>query len=453
MIRGGVRGSLALLVVVLLSVALTGCLPNRPGAAVDWLKGQAGVASTEVLYADNGEFQSSGTVRGELDPKLDDAGLAKLVAAVRDYLSSHDQVGIRLGRDGVDFWVYTDSGVTEQSIPIWKSVSDVDGVASGVVAGTSIHVRTLRTDAFGVLAFLEGVGTELRLEAMADQRAIAADTKEDSSSDDSHFAIDTVSLEWKSGCTPTDQERALAESFFTSNVLGAYLTLCSGFDLYYGSDTSLATAVPDLYDQLAAADLLDFPVSAHQAVGQFNDGHLVAVTPGDPAAFALLPAFEVPGTPTVNYTLAADRSLDVTEYGTPTATLLGIVSASPVAASLPSIRIEGDTSAISGTLAQLTDMLTQVTALVATSDIFTNVELGPTTGSLALSSGVGEDPDVVAAAQALRASGAWSGRTFAVTYISMQVNIVDGVATLGDPNYTDPHVVQGFVDAWNATAG
>ena len=63
---------------------------------------------------------------------------------------------------------------------------------------------------------------------------------------------------------------------------------------------------------------------------------------------------------------------------------------------------------------------------------------------------MGEDPDVVAAAQALRASGATVGRTFAVTYIAAQVNIVDGVAALADPNYTDPQVVQAFVDAWNA---
>ena len=60
------------------------------------------------------------------------------------------------------------------------------------------------------------------------------------------------------------------------------------------------------------------------------------------------------------------------------------------------------------------------------------------------------DPDVVTAAADLRASGAWQGRVFTVIYLSTQLSITDGVATVGDPNYTDGHVVQGFVDAWNA---
>ena len=60
------------------------------------------------------------------------------------------------------------------------------------------------------------------------------------------------------------------------------------------------------------------------------------------------------------------------------------------------------------------------------------------------------DPDVVTAAADLRASGAWQGRVFTVIYLSTQLSITDGVATVGDANYTDGHVVEGFVDAWNA---
>jgi hypothetical protein len=231
------------------------------------------------------------------------------------------------------------------------------------------------------------------------------------------------------------------------------LTFCSAFDLYFTRDASLATLLPALYSEVATAGLLDLPVTAHQIVDSAPDGHLVSVTPGDPASLAVLGAFEVPGAPALYYTLRSDRSLDVVEYATPTADLLALVSASPTAATLPLIHIEGDTSSIDGTLAELPGMLEQVTALAATSDIFTNVELGPTTGVIYLNSPVATDPDVVAAAAALRASGAWVGRAFTVGYISMSLTITDGVAVLDDPSYTDPHVLEAFIAAWNATAG
>ncbi len=454
MTRRPARAALATLVVFLLGMGLTACVPDRPGGAVSWLGGQSGIVHAEVLADNSGEFQSSGLVRGELAPNLSDTQIAGIAGAVRDYLASHKQVGIRLGRAGIDFAVGSDPVATKSVIALWNDVAKVPKLVNAVVFDGGIHARVLRPDAVTVLASLDNFGVDITLEAMTDAAAIAHDTTKDDFFGDTIFDIDSLALDWPHNCRPTGGERSLVESLFgRPEVGGGLLRLCSGFDIYYRVDASLATYVPALYTDLNNDGLLAFPVTVHQIVASAPDGHLVTVAPADPAAFGVLAAFETDAAPALYYTLAGDSSLDVTEYGTPTAELLGLVSASPTAASLPSIRIEGNTSAISGTLGTLALMLEQVTALVATSSIFTNVELGPTTGSLSLDSPVATDPDVVTAAQALRASGAWLGRAFTVSYISTSLTIVNGVATVDNPDYTDPHVVNAFVAAWQATAG
>lgn len=451
---GPLRAAVAALTVVLLGVALTGCVPDRPGDAAGWLRGQAGIVDVQVVANHDGEFQSSGISRGELAPDLSDERLASLIKSVEGYLASHDQVSIRLGRDGIDFTVSTDDENTTIAVDLWRKVATVPQIANAIVRGdNSVHARVLRPDAVGVIGALAKLGTDVSVEALKDAAAIANDTEQDDFSDDGTFSGVSLGLHWPQGCTPTPAERRLAESFFARDeIAGGSIELCSSFDLYYTEDAVYSTVIPALYGDVADADLLGFPVTAHQVVGPYSDGHLVAVTPGDPAAFAVLPAFEVPTAVGVYFTLGGDRSLDITDYEMPTADLLALVQASPAAASLPLIRLEGDTSAISGAPAQLPDMLAQVTALVATSDIFSNVELGPTTGSLSLSSPAGADPDVVVAARLLRDSGAWQGRSFSVGYAAASLTITDGIAVIDNPDYTDPHVVNAFIAAWGATA-
>lgn len=452
MTRHLIRIAVALTAALLLSSTLAGCVPNRPGGTVDWLRGQSGVASAEVLADHSDAFESSGLVRGELAGDLNDSQLASLVTSIIGYASSHDHVSIRLGRNGIDF-VVGDRAETDSAIALWESLSAVPNLANAVVRDGSVHARTLRVHAVGVLADLEPLNVDISLEGFTDRSAIDNDTAQDDFFDDYIFNIDSLELNWPSSCTPMAAERSFAESFFARDeVGGGSLALCTAFELYYLAGASLATVIPALYDELAGSDLLSFPVTAHQIVGSAPDGHLVMVTPGDPAAFGVLASLEVDSAPDLYYTLNEDRSLDVTEYGTQTADLLALVSASPVAATLPTIRIEGKTSAINGSLPELPIMLQQVTALMATSDIFSNVELGPSTGLLYLSSEDATGADVVAAAQTLRASGAWISRSFVISYGSTSLTIVDGIATVNDPNYTDPQVVNAFIRAWEATA-
>lgn len=446
------RAALAAVTALLVTAALAGCVPDRPGDAASWLAGQQGVVSSSVLANHDGEFQSSGISRGELAPDISDDRLASLVKSVEGYLSSHDQVSIRLGRKGIDFTVSTDHATTTTAIALWRSVEKVPDIQNAIVRGdNSVHARVLRADAVTVLGSLDGLGADIAVEALVDVAAVAADTERDDFFDEGIYSGDALAIHLPVGCTPPAAERKLAESFFTRpEIAGGALELCSSFHLYFAEDATYSTLIPAIYDEVAAADLLAFPVTAHQVVGPYADGHLVTVTPGDPAAFGILPAFEA--APEVYYELDGDRSLGVTEYGTPTADLLALVAGSPVAASLPLISIEGKNSKISGTLDQLALTLQQADAFIAASDIFTQVELSPTAGAVDLQSPVGSDPDVVAAAQALRDSGAWQGRIFTVTYAATSLVITDGIAAPSDPNYTDPHVVDAFIAAWNAQA-
>ncbi len=442
----------------MVAVALVGCTPNRPAQATDWLAGQQGVAVVEVMADRSNAFDSTGIIRGELAPDLDEPGLARLVDSVQSYLSDHLDVAVRLGRAGVDFAVAVDDAAMARSIDLWRQVSDVRGIVNGVVStydasDSIVHVRTLRPDAVAVSRALASIDATLELESFRTPVAIAGDLQ-----DDDYFGPDIenrVSLTFHrpAGCAPERSVVGLAEEFVArDDIDGAQLHLCDGFDVYLAPVAALSAVVPALRSQLEAEGLVDFPVWARQQFDAFADGRSVAVTPGDAALLSVIETFETPGAPPAYFELAPDRSLAVTEYATPVADLLALVSASPVAAGLPLIALEGTDVAISGTLADLPTTLAQAVALAGTSGQYGGIELSPTTGSVTLESPVATDPDVVTAAADLRASGAWQGRAFTVIYLSTQLTITDGVAVIGDPNYTDGTVVQGFVDAWNAAS-
>ena len=451
-----IRLTLATAVAAVVAVTLAGCVPNEPGLAIDWLDDQQGIVGVQVMADRSNTFSSTGIIRGELDPDLDEAGLERLIDSVQSYLGDHDEVAVRLGRAGIDFAVAVDDAATVRSIDLWRSVSDVPGIVNGVVStydasDSTVHVRTLRTEAVAVHRALVPLAATLEVEALRTAGDIAADLEQDD-----YFGSEienrlSLTIHRDAACTPERTAVTLAEEFASRDEInGAQLRLCEGFDVYFAPPASLAQVVPALRSQLESVGLIDFPVWARQQFDAYADGRSVAVTPGDADALSVIDVFETAGAPPAYFTLAPDRSLSVTEYATPVADLLALVSASPVAVGLPLILLEGTDVAISGTLAELPATLSQAVALAGTSGQYGGIELSPTTGSVTLQSPVATDPDVVTAAADLRASGAWQGRAFTVIYLSTQLTITDGVAVIGDPNYTDGRVVQGFVDAWNA---
>src|SRR5690606_8114873 len=126
-----------------------------PGTAVDWLGDRPGIAEARILTDDTGPWSSSGLVRGELEPGLDDAAISDLVTEVQEYADETGSVGFRLGIDGLDFAV---PGEGSAPIGLWRGMRAVAGLASGVVDAAGIRARTLRPDAvaaFDALAALD----------------------------------------------------------------------------------------------------------------------------------------------------------------------------------------------------------------------------------------------------------------------------------------------------------
>lgn len=445
------RQLFAFAAIAAVTLGLAGCV-NGPQDGAEWLQGQAGIASVEVLDSDENLSGATGQLRGELDADISNEQLDSLVNSVAGYLRSNDLVSIRLGYDDVDFGV-DPSGSNEGAVELWRRVIPVPGVISAFILDNSVHVRALRADMAGIHDELGAVEADLRIEGFADETALADDEALDNESGDAVGNAASLDFVHSADCRATPEQIELAVSMFERETLaGARLELCNQFTLYYGAAATLSTELPAVQEQLIAAGMGSFSVTAEQQVAGTIGGRTAVVTPvvdGDPAAFALFAVFESPGSVDPFLTLSADRSFEVLQYEVPLADLVGLVTSSPAASSAPFIRIEGVDAAVGGSASDLAGLAVQAVALASASPQFTNVELSVQAGILTLQSPVATDPDVAAAVADLRASQAWVGRSFAVTYLQTQLTIVDGVATV-DAEYTDGHVVQQFAEAWNA---
>jgi hypothetical protein len=442
-----VRRALAVVVAAALAAAtLAGCVQNLPNPARDWLAGQRGVVSAEVLSDHTGAWSSSGLVRGELDPGITDADLTTLIGAVREHSAQSSGVGFWLGIDEVDLSVGDDAAGT---IALWRALREVDGVVSGIVHEGDVRARTLRTDAGAALTGALTLPGAVRLEAFAD----AADADADRAADIERDAPNTSAFEFvrPAGCEPVAPVLALAADLVTRDDFpGATADLCSGFTLDLPLDAPFSGTAIALRNELDDRGLGDFPVqlTADDGAGTV---HFAAISPGDATLLPVLQAFDGDGVPPgLSFSLGPDGSLAITDYAVPTSDLVRLVQNAPRASGLTGIGLEGDPVSIAGTLDQLPRLLDEALALDQASDAFGSVTLGQGFGTVYLDAQGTNSPDVVKAAADLRASGATDRRYFTVIYASYQADIVNGVAALHDPDYVGADVMAAFVDAWNA---
>lgn len=447
------RALLASLTTAILVVGLSGCV-NGPANASQWLRGQAGIVSVEIVDVDDNLGGSTGSVRGELAPDLSDEQLASLVSSVAGFVRSQEKASIRLGYDSLDFWVDESDDINARTIPLWRGVLPVPGIVSGLIFADSVHVRSLRSDMEGILDELDGVETELRIEGFVDAAAIELDTAEDNESGDDIGNVDSLEFIRAAECAPVGNVAEVAVSLFRREGLrGGTLDPCYAFDLNYDEGVPFSTELPALQVELIAAGMDQFPVTAGQEKFGVIDGLDVTVTPvveGDPATFSIFAPFESAGSD-ARITVYDDRSVEITDYEVPVGQLVGMVEGVPAAAASPFIRIEGSDVAVGGLVGELRALTDEALLLAAASDQFANIELNTDAGILALNSPVATDPIIPDAVADLRASQVWVGKRFIVTYLQTQLEIVDGVATVSS-DYTDGHVVEEFAAQWNAGA-
>ena len=439
MTRGIARIAAAAAAASLVALGLTGCLPDKPGGAVDWLASQPGVLSAEVLADQSNAWTSRGVVRGELDPDLDDSGLAALISAVEQYSAETGSVVIRLGREGFDVQVAFEPGGTGTDLDLWSDVLGTPGIVTGTVFDGVVRVRTLREQAPGLLAALAAVPATVEVEGLRDEEALASDRR-----DDDFFGSwenrDSVLLRWGADCAPGAELDLAPVIVADPSISGAELTLCTHAVLYYDGGASLAAELPAFRAGLDAAGLADFPVTAVQTAEPVTDARVVAVAPGAPGALDVLS-----GLGDRYYTLDADRVLTVTDYEDTLANLIALLASAPATDSLSAVTLLGTEATISGPVGALGDLAAEATALDAASEHFGGVTLAPTWGSVTL-----DTSDPVAAAADLKATAACESREFQVHYLNFTVVIASGTAALADPGYVGAELMVAFVDAWNA---
>lgn len=434
----------------LIAGALTGCVRNQPIAAVDWLDRQGGIVDAVILSDNTDAWSSSGLVHGELQPDIDDAGIKKLLEEIQGFWRDNGAVSFRLGWHGVDFAVSDDDAENDISIDLWHTLIDTPSVETGVAYAGSIDAHTMRDGTLDALNKLDPLDVDLWIEAFSDERALADDTEADYQYNGYASAV-ALGYWLPADCDPDAAVLEFAESLVDrSDIEGGSIAPCAEITLGLPSGSSLAAAATAQRSELDERGLPDFPVTMFTAETGYYDTYTAAITPGDPAALAVLQTFEQDAHPELFYELDAERALTVTAYETPTSDLLALVQSSPASAALPQITLIGAPVTVYGPLAALPSLLDKATALDAASDAFGSIELGVDAGSAFFDYEVGSAPDVVKAAADLRASGVTEGRTFTMKQKSYELYIIDGVAEIADPDYVGAESMLEFVDVWNA---
>ena len=437
MARPVVRIALALTIVGVTLAALTGC-SNDPASAVGWLKGQPGITGAEVVESSNEELLVTGTTRGQLKPGLSDAQIGKLVDAVQSYTTRHPNVTIELGHGELAFAVTSDDD-TRTAIKLWHAAEKIPKLLTAVSLGNAINAGVLRADVGPALEQLLALGARLQLDAYTDL----------ATANSAYAASGSISYVADTDCHPDRAVLAYTVAVAQRPDVGSgQLELCDNLSLTLTPGTSLAATAPGMRADLDKAGLNAFPVNLNNQPNDDSSPDTADLTPGDPAALAVLTGLDAANLPQLGYELDADGTLTLIDYTDPASTLLSLAS-SAGAGALPAVLLKAKDVTIGGTLAQLPGLLTEATALAAASPTLVTVMLTPTTGSVDLNSAVGVNPDVVTAAAALKASGAVGSRSFTVIYAGYEVDIKGGVATIADPDYVGGEFMNDFVTAWN----
>ncbi len=453
MIRAA-RPLAAILGVAVALATLTACIQNNVSPAQSWLNGQDGVAEASIVFDSTSMFGSSGVVRGELEEGLDGARLDGLVERVLGYLRDNQQVEIRLGIADVDFVVAGDAAAARAQ---WDDLRRLDDLASALALGADgVRVHVLRPALRQTVDALQGYRSSVEVEGFRTAQEEIDDRRGDDSGPGEH---DSGALQILDGeaCEPSAEawSRVLVTAADDAIAQGT-VDACGDYLLQYTGETDLTVAaVAWAASQAGSGDPVPTITLTEWDPGYYE----IQVTPGDAALFPVMAAFEQPGAPVVRYVLAADGTLELrADEDASAGELLALLTASPLAARLSSISLQGtvagpvggESVTALGTLDQLGSLVAEAEALFPLDPAFYQVTIDPASVRIDLYSAPGSDPDMAANAVALRSNPIWTTRDTYVYYMQGYVLISDGVASLGSDTYSRPEPLEAFAEAWNA---
>ena len=445
------RPSVAVLLAALVAGALSGCTPNVTNGAMSWMSGQGEVAQAELVVDRTTMFGTSGVIRGELKPDLDDAALDGLVQRAVDYVRDHEGVEFRLGYADVDFLI-EDAANTAVGREHWDELRGLDGLVSALASAGDVLVHTLRPEARATLDALRDFPAPVEFETFRTLQAEESDRRNDDYGPRQN-RDGALNVTRGAGCDPTDEQWDRALLTTDDAVESGNVVVCGDYALEYVPESDLvAVATAWAESQASAVD----PAPALAVSENDLNGRVIHVTPGDAALFAAVQGFETPGAPEVSYELRADGTLEVSG-GAPTSELVAALASSPTASLLTSISVDGswpgpvggESVIVRGTLAELAGLIAEVEALFPLDPAFYNITADAGSLRVDLYSPPGSDPDMASAAAALKGSPIWTTRATVVGYLNGEVLIENGVARVA-AEYTDHEPYDAFVAAWNA---
>jgi len=334
-----------LAVVMLCAATLTGCIGDDARSTSEWLEQQSGVVDVQTLDSTVDDVSYSATFRAELEPDITDKQVIDLVANSFGYLDEHDgdDVALRFGLGAVDFGAETTTGL-RGLVSAWRVVSGVPNMVAALVTSGGVQAQALRANALTVYDDLLAIAPYVQVDAshaMTDFDESSADFRP------------PAHLTGSQGCQPLPGARELIAEMLIDPALDfGSLDLCDGVDVLYTYDYPLADAATALSTRLRAAGLESFPVTIGMSpeLPSSPDFHSVAVTPGDPAALAVVASLEASPIP-IRYELDGSRDLAIESFDVTLAELLAAVPAA--GASLGMITLTASDGTVTGSFAEL----------------------------------------------------------------------------------------------------
>ncbi len=220
-------------------------------------------------------------MRGELEPDIDDAGIARLIDEIQGYWRNNPAVAFRLGWNGVDFAVSAEDGASEAAAQLWHAVVEMPEVKAAITFADEIIAYSLRDGTVEALDQLDDLGVQISLESFATEADLVADTEADADIGGVTNPLAYLYLALRPTATRIPRCASSPSRLSSATTSKAEpIEPCTEISLGLPSGASLAAAALELRAELDERGLDWFSVTLTTALTGSYDTHTAAVTPG-----------------------------------------------------------------------------------------------------------------------------------------------------------------------------